>query len=310
MGNLVEGRVAIVTGAGRGIGREHALMLASHGAKVVVNDLGGDASGAGVDTTPAQDVVAEIEGTGGEAVVNGSNVADFAAAAEMVQQAVDTFGKLDILVNNAGILRDRMIFSLTEDDWDAVINVHLKGTFAPTHHAAKYWREQAKAGAELDVRVINTSSPSGIYGNVGQSNYGAAKAGIAAFTTITAMELAKYGVTVNCLAPAAYTRMTADLPGFNELDEEAKEAMGPRWIAQVATWLASPEAKGVTGRVFDVAGNRVGIAEGWVLGPHGTQTDEPGDLTDVVKTIMGEARLQSNMFGKPQGGTGRPANEI
>lgn len=310
MGNLVEGRVAIVTGAGRGIGREHALMLASNGAKVVVNDLGGDAAGQGTDTTPAQDVVAEIEGMGGEAVVSGANVADFAAAGEMIQQAVDTFGKLDILINNAGILRDRMIFSLTEDDWDAVINVHLKGTFAPTHHAAKYWREQAKAGAELDVRVINTSSPSGIYGNVGQSNYGAAKAGIAAFTTITAMELAKYGVTVNCLAPAAYTRMTADLPGFNELDEEAKEAMGPRWIAQVATWLASPAAKGVTGRVFDVAGNRVGIAEGWVLGPHGDQTDEPADLTDVVKTIMAEARLQSNMFGKPQAGTGRPSNEI
>jgi len=310
MGNLVEGRVAVVTGAGRGIGREHALTLASQGAKVVVNDLGGDAAGDGADTTPAQSVVAEIEAMGGEAVVNGGNVGDFAQAGEMIKQAVDTWGRLDIVVNNAGILRDRMIFSMTESDWDAVINVHLKGTFAPTHHAAVYWRELAKAGEELDVRIINTSSPSGIYGNIGQSNYGAAKAGIAAFTQITAMELGKYGVTVNCLAPAAYTRMTSELPGFAGADEEQQEAMSPRWIAQVACWLASPEAKGVTGRVFDVVGQRVGIAEGWVLGPHGTQTDEPGDLTDVVKTIMGEARLQSNMFGKPQGGTGRPANEI
>jgi len=310
MGNLVEGRVAVVTGAGRGIGREHALMLASQGAKVVVNDLGGDTSGEGTDASPAQTVVAEIEAMGGEAVVNGGNVADFGEAKAMIDQAVETFGKIDILVNNAGILRDRMIFSMTESDWDAVINVHLKGTYAPTHHAAVHWRELAKGGAELDCRVINTSSPSGIYGNVGQANYGAAKAGIAAFTTITAMELAKYGVTVNCLAPAAFTRMTAELPGFAGADEETQEKLGPRWIAQVATWLASPEAKNVTGRVFDVAGDRVGVAEGWVLGPSGTQTDDPGDLTEVMQTIMADARLQSNMGGKPTGGPGRPNNEI
>lgn len=310
MGNLVEGRVAIVTGAGRGIGREHALMLASEGAKVVVNDLGGDATGEGVDSTPAQSVVAEIEGMGGEAVVNGANVADFDQAKAMVDQAVEHFGRLDILINNAGILRDRMVFSMSESDWDAVINVHLKGTFAPTHHAAVHWRELAKAGEELDCRIINTSSPSGIYGNIGQSNYGAAKAGIAAFTTITAMELGKYGVTVNCLAPAAYTRMTSELPGFSGADEEQQEALGPRWIAQVATWLASPEAKGVTGRVFDVIGNRVGISEGWVLGPHATQTDDPADLTDIVRGLMADARLNSDMGGKPAAGPGRPANEI
>jgi len=310
MGNLVEGRVAIVTGAGRGIGREHALMLAEHGAKVVVNDLGGDVDGAGGDPSHAQQVVNEIEAMGGEAVVNGANVGDFAAAGEMVQQAIDTYGKLDILINNAGILRDRMLFSLSEDDWDAVINVHLKGTFAPTHHAAKYWRERAKAGEELDVRVINTASPSGIYGNIGQTNYGAAKAGIAAFSVISAMELTRYGVTVNCLAPAAYTRMTAELPGFAGADEATQEAMGPRWIAQVATWLASPEAKNVTGRVFDVVGDRVGIAEGWVLGPHATQTDDPADLTSVMAGLMADARLNSDMGGRPTEGPGRPGREL
>ena len=212
MGNLVEGRVAVVTGAGRGIGREHALMLASHGAKVVVNDLGGATDGSGTDASPAEQVVEEIKAMGGEAVVNGANVSDFAEAKAMIDQAVDTFGGLDILINNAGILRDRMIFSMSESDWDGVIGVHLKGTYAPTHHAANYWRELAKSGEDNDARVINTSSPSGIYGNIGQANYGAAKAGIAAFTVITAMELAKYGVTCNALAPAAYTRMTADLP--------------------------------------------------------------------------------------------------
>jgi len=306
VGNLVEGRVAIVSGAGRGIGREHALMLAANGARVVVNDLGGDVAGEGGDATAAQSVVAEIEAMGGEAIVNGANVADFDAAGEMVQQAIDTWGRLDILINNAGILRDRMLFSLSEDDWDSVINVHLKGTFGPTHHAAKYWRERSKAGDELDVRVINTSSPSGIYGNIGQTNYGAAKAGIAAFTVISAMELVRYGVTVNCLAPAAYTRMTADLPGFSGADEATQESMSPRWIANVATWLASAESKGVTGRVFDVAGKRVGISEAWVLGPHADQPEDPKDLTDVMRGIINEARLNSDMFGRPTDGPGRP----
>ena len=307
MGSLVEGRVAVVTGAGRGIGREHALMLASHGAKVVVNDLGGATDGSDVGESPAEEVVAEIKGMGGEAVVNGGNVADFGEAKAMIDQAIETFGGLDILINNAGILRDRMVFSMTESDWDGVINVHLKGTFAPTHHAANYWRERAKAGEENDARVINTSSPSGIYGNIGQANYGAAKAGIAAFTVITAMELAKYGVTCNALAPAAYTRMTADLPGFSQMDEEAQEKLGPRWIANVATWLASPEASGVTGRVFDVAGQRVGIAEGWVLGPSGQQGDDAESVGAVVNEIVGQARLNSNMFGQPEGGPGRPS---
>ena len=309
MGSLVEGRVAVVTGAGRGIGREHALMLASHGAKVVVNDLGGATDGSGTDASPAEQVVEEIKAMGGEAVVNGGNVADFAEAKAMIDQAIETFGGLDILINNSGILRDRMVFSMSESDWDGVINVHLKGTFAPTHHAANYWRERAKAGEENDARIINTSSPSGIYGNIGQSNYGAAKAGIAAFTVITAMELVRYGVTCNALAPAAYTRMTADLPGFSQMDEEAQEKLGPRWIANVATWLASPEASEVTGRVFDVAGSRVGIAEGWVLGPSAEQGEDAESVGAVVNEIMGTARLNSNMFGQPQGGPGRPSRD-
>ena len=310
MSRLVEGRVAIVTGAGRGIGREHALMLAAKGAKVVVNDLGGDVDGSGGDASPAQTVVNEIEGMGGEAVVNGGNVADFNDAEAMIQQAIDTFGGLDILINNAGILRDRMIFKMEESDWDAVINVHLKGTYAPTHHAAKYWREQSKAGNQPDARIINTSSPSGIYGNVGQANYGAAKAGIAAFTTIVAMELANYGVTANAIAPAAYTRMTENLPGWDQLTDEQKGGMDPRWIANLVTWLASPESAKITGRVFDVVGDRVGVSEGWVLGPQGKQTDEPDDMGDIMREICNSARLNSNMFGQPQDGNGRPTNDV
>ena len=310
MSGFLEGRIAIVTGAGRGIGREHAITLASKGAKVVVNDLGGDVDGSGGDLSPAQSVVEEIRALGGEAVVNGGNVASFDDAAAMIAQAVETFGRLDILINNAGILRDRMVFKMEESDWDAVINVHLKGTFAPTHHAAVHWREQSKAGNQPDARVVNTSSPSGIYGNVGQSNYGAAKAGIAAFTTITAMELANYGVTCNAIAPAAYTRMTKDLPGFSDLTEEQIGGMDPRWIANVAAWLASTESADITGRVFDVVGDRVGVAEGWVLGPHDTQPDEPEGLAEVMKSICNEARLNSNMFGIPQEGPGRPHNHL
>jgi len=300
MSGLVEGRVAVITGAGRGIGREHALLLASRGAKVVVNDLGGDVDGSGGDVTPAQSVVDEIVSAGGEAVVNGSNVANYDEAGAMIAQAIDTFGGLDILINNAGILRDRMVFKMEEADWDAVINVHLKGTFAPTSHASKYWREQSKAGDQPDARIINTSSPSGIYGNIGQSNYGAAKAGIAAFTVITAMEVANYGVTCNAIAPAAFTRMTQDLPGWNEMTDEQKGSMDPRWIANVVTWLASPESAGITGRVFDVMGDRVGVAEGWVLGPHDKQSDEPEGLGEIMSTICANARGNSNMFGETQ----------
>ncbi len=204
MSGICEGRVCVITGAGRGIGREYALMLAEQGAKIVVNDLGGDMTGEGEDASPAQQVVAEIEAMGGEAVANGANVADFDAAGAMIQQAVDHFGRLDVLVNNAGILRDRMLVNMAEGEWDAVIAVHLKGTFGPTRHAAAHWRERVKAGETVDARIINTTSPSGIYGNVGQTNYGAAKAGIAAFTVISAMELERYGVTCNAIAPGGH----------------------------------------------------------------------------------------------------------
>ena len=225
MSKLCEGRVAIVTGAGRGIGREHALSLARHGAKVVVNDLGGNMDGTGADASPAQQVVDEIEGMGGEAVANGDNVASWDGAEAMIRQAIDTFGDLHVVVNNAGILRDRVLANMTEAEWDAVIAVHLKGTFAPSRHAAAYWREQAKAGKPVSGRIINTTSVSGIYGNPGQTNYGAAKAGIAAFTNIAAMELARYGVTVNAVGPVALTRMTE---GLGTGAGDRRGARGPR----------------------------------------------------------------------------------
>src|SRR6266513_1099587 len=216
----LRGKVAIVTGAGRGIGREHALALARAGARIVVNDLGASLAGEGADAGPAHDVVREIEALGGEAVADGENVADFAGAKRLVDGAVAAFGRLDILVNNAGILRDRMLVNMEEHEWDAVIEVHLKGHFAPTRHAAAHWRDRSKSGEEVRGRVINTSSPSGVFGNVGQANYGAAKAGIAAFTLIAAQELGRYGVTVNCLAPNARTRMTEQTFGDMPKPEE------------------------------------------------------------------------------------------
>jgi NAD(P)-dependent dehydrogenase (short-subunit alcohol dehydrogenase family) len=287
-----------VTGAGRGIGREHALMLAAEGAKVVVNDLGGGPDGSGSDATPAHQVVAEIEAAGGQAVANGSDITSFEEAAELVQQAVDTFGRLDILVNNAGILRDRMIFSMDEQDWDDVISVHLKGHFCPTRHAAAYWRAQAKAGEPVDARIINTASPSGLYGNAGQTNYGAAKAGIASFTLVCALELGRLGVTANCLAPTALTRLVAPLMGGEEnISEEVKERLDPRWIATVATWLASPGARHVTGRVFDVRGDRIVVPEGWHRGPGGTNPGDPAELGKVIDDLLAKARPNADLDG-------------
>ena len=310
MSKLLDGKVALVTGAGRGIGREHALMLAEHGAKVVVNDLGGDEFGGGADATPASEVVDAITAAGGEAVINGGNVAQFDDTKAMVHQAIGTFGDINIVVNNAGILRDRMVFSMSEDDWDTVMAVHLKGTFGPSHHAAVYWRNKAKAGQETYGRIINTTSPSGIYGNVGQTNYGAAKAGIAAFTVIAAQELVRYGVTVNCLAPTAWSRLTAPLMGGDDAAEEFKDRIDPRWIAVTTAWLASPEAANVTGRVFDVRGENLGIAEGWHLGPVAIQPDNPAELGPVMATLMSEARLNAGMDGKDREGLGFPSQSI
>jgi NAD(P)-dependent dehydrogenase (short-subunit alcohol dehydrogenase family) len=300
MSKLCEGRVAIVTGAGRGIGREHALSLAAHGAKVVVNDVGGNIDGSGSDLSPAEQVVQEIKGMGGEAVANGDSVSSWEGAQRLVNTAIETFGDLHAVVNNAGILRDRVLANMTEEEWDAVINVHLKGTFAPSRWAAAYWRERAKAGQPVDGRIINTTSVSGIYGNPGQTNYGAAKAGIAAFTTIAALELSRYGVTVNAVAPVALTRMTEGLGPAPETDEE-REMRSPRWIAPIVTWLASAESKDVTGKVFEASGNVLAIAEGWVRGPRQAPVEDPTVLGPIVRDLLAKARVNSGMNGEPGG---------
>jgi NAD(P)-dependent dehydrogenase (short-subunit alcohol dehydrogenase family) len=300
MARLCEGKIAIVTGAGRGIGREHALSLASQGAKVVVNDLGGNVDGSGGDLSPAEQVVQEIKGMGGEAVANGDSVSDWAGAERLINTAIETFGDLNIVVNNAGILRDRMLFSMSEAEWDAVINVHLKGTFAPTRFACVYWREQSKAGKPVSGRIINTTSVSGIYGNPGQTNYGAAKAGIASFTNIAALEMARYGVTVNAVAPVALTRMTEGLGPAPESDED-REKRSPRWIAPIVTWLASDEAAEVTGRVFEASGDVLAVSEGWVRGPKHAPVDDPTVLGPIVAELLAKARKNSGMDGTPGG---------
>ena len=280
----LEGKVAIVTGAGRGIGREHALALAGAGARLVVNDLGGSAAGEGQDSTPAQAVADEITAAGGEAVANYDNVADFQGAENLVKQAVGEFGRLDILVNNAGIIRDRMLVNLTEEEWDAVINVHLKGHFAPTRHAAAYWRAQSKAGNEVNGRVINTSSPSGVFGNVGQTNYGAAKAGIAAFTIIAALELGRYGVTVNCLAPNARTRLTEQTFGDIPAPDGGFDAMDPANISPVVVALVSDAAAGITGQCFFVYGGVVNVLKPWDTGVVFTR-DSRWDADELIEKL-------------------------
>ena len=296
MAGLCEGRVAIVTGGGRGIGREYCLMLAAEGAKVVVNDLGGSRDGAGADIGPAHDVVAEIKAAGGEAVANGADVSNWDQAKGMIDQAVQTFGKLDVLINNAGILRDRMLVNMTEAEWDAVIQVHLKGTFAPAHHAAVYWRELNKeTGVPCNARLINTSSVSGIYGNIGQTNYGAAKMGIAAFTIISSRELRRYGVTVNAIAPGALTRLTEDLGG--PITEERRRSGDPKWVAPIAVWLASEESSEVSGRMFEASGGVLAIAEGWHRGPTHEPVDDPSKLGPIVGEMMKKARKNAGMNG-------------
>jgi NAD(P)-dependent dehydrogenase (short-subunit alcohol dehydrogenase family) len=262
----LDGKVAVVTGAGRGIGREHALALARAGAKIVVNDLGASLAGEGADTGPAHDVVREIEALGGEAVADGENVADFAGAKRLIDGAVASFGRLDILVNNAGILRDRMLVNMEEHEWDAVIEVHLKGHFAPTRHAAAYWRERSKAGEPVAGRVINTSSPSGVFGNVGQLNYGAAKAGIVGFTLIAAQELQRYGVTVNAIAPNARTRMTEAAFGEIPAPEDGFDPADPANNSPIVVALSADEAQDITGQVFFVYGGVVNMLSGWQAG--------------------------------------------
>ncbi len=300
MSKICDGRVVIVTGAGRGIGRAHALEFARQGAKVVVNDLGAESDGRGGSTGPAGEVVEEIRAMGGEAVANGADVADFEAAKELVQTAVDSFGRLDVVVNNAGFLRDRMFLKISEEEWDAVIRVHLKGHFCVSRHAAEYWRDQSKAGNAVDARIINTSSGAGLQGSVGQSNYAAAKGGIATLTLNQSAELGRYGVTANAIAPAARTRMTEAIftdmkpPEDGSFDENAPENISP-----LVVWLGSPESKDVTGRVFEVKGGIIGTSDGYRDGPfvdRGARW-EPDEVGAAVREVIEKSPVPQKVFG-------------
>jgi NAD(P)-dependent dehydrogenase (short-subunit alcohol dehydrogenase family) len=297
---ICEGRVVIVTGAGRGIGAEHALEFARQGAKVVVNDIGGALDGSGSDTTPAQEIVDRIAAAGGEAIASYDDVTDWDAAARLVHTAVDTFGRLDTIVNNAGAVRDRMFVNMSVDEWDAAIRINLRGHFCPARHAAAYWRDQAKAGERIDARIVNTSSGAGLMGSVGQANYGAAKAAIAALTLIQAAELARYGVCANAIAPSARTRMTEAV--FAEMMaqvDDGFDAMAPDNIAPLVVWLGSNESADVSGRVFEVEGGKVSVADGW---QHGTPIDrgqrwDPAELGPAVRDLLAKAPQPTPVYG-------------
>jgi NAD(P)-dependent dehydrogenase (short-subunit alcohol dehydrogenase family) len=301
MAGICEGRIVIVTGAGRGIGRGHALEFARQGAKVVVNDLGAELDGSGSSSGPAGEVVAAIRAQGGEAVADGNDVADWEGAQALVRTAVDTFGGLDVLVNNAGFLRDRMLFSSSEDEWDAVIRVHLKGHFATARFASAYWREQSKNGAAVDARIINTSSGAGLMGSVGQGAYSAAKAGIAAMTLVQSAEMARYGVTANAIAPAARTRMTEQVfaDTMAKPEDDSFDLMAPENVAPLVVWLGSAESAGVTGRVFEVEGGIVSVADGWQHGPRRDKGDrwDPAELGPVVAELLAEAPAPAPVYG-------------
>jgi NAD(P)-dependent dehydrogenase (short-subunit alcohol dehydrogenase family) len=283
-------RVAIVTGGGRGFGRCHALELARQGVAVLVNDLGVEVNGEAKAAGPADEVVEEIRAAGGRAIANGDDVASTDGAARLVESALSEFGRLDVLINNAGVLRDRMLVNLTDDDWDTVMRVHLRGTFCPTRQAALHWRSESKAGRPVNARVINTSSAAGLFGNLGQANYTAAKAGILGFTIETAVELGRYGVTVNAIAPGGRTRMTASVfSDMMEVPDGGFDAMAPENVAPLVAWLAGPDSAHVTGRVFEVYGGTIGIANGWTRGPHFTQ-DHQFTAAEVGPTVAGLLR--------------------
>ncbi|MEU9497501.1 SDR family oxidoreductase [Streptomyces sp. NPDC048196] len=301
MTGICTGRVAAVTGAGRGLGRAHALALAAEGAKVVVNDLGVGLDGTGGAAGPAQQVVDEIRTRGGEAVAHGGDIATADGAASLVATALETFGRLDTLVNNAGFLRDRMLVNLDEDDWDAVMRVHLKGHFLPLQHAAAHWRAEAKAGRTPEARVINTSSGAGLLGSVGQGNYSAAKAGIVGLTLVAAAELGRYGIQVNAIAPAARTRMTeqafADTMAAPEGD--GFDAMAPENVSPLVVWLGSGASAGVTGRVFEAEGGRITVMEGWRPGPTADRGARwtPAEAGDTARTLLAGAEPPQPVYG-------------
>ena len=293
MGGICEGRVVVVTGSGQGLGRAHALAFAAEGAKVVVNDVGAELDGTGGSTGPAGEVVDLIRSNGGEAVANADDVSSWEGATNIVQTAVDAFGKLDVLVNNAGIVRDRMLVSMEEHEIDAVLAVHLKGTLATMRHAANHWRERAKTGEDVQGRIINTSSGAGLHGSIAQTVYSAAKAGIAAATLVAAAELGRYGITANAIAPAARTRMTAEaFPDMMaEVEEGQFDAMAPENVSPLVVWLGSVESEDVTGRVFENEGGLIVVADGWNRGP---QIDKgarwsPSELGPVIADLLAKA---------------------
>ena len=303
------GKVAVISGAGRGIGREEALLLAKQGAKIVVNDLGGHFDGTGQSRSPAEDVVKEIRSAGGEAVANFESVTDFKSAKRIIDCALDNFGKLNIVVNNAGILRDRMVFNMSEEDWDAVVGVHLKGTFNVARHATAYWREQHKAGNVLNGRLINTSSDSGILGNAGQSNYGAAKAAVAAMAVIIDREMSRYGVTANAIAPVARTRLTVDATpqtaGGMAKKEGEWDAFTPAHVAPLVAWLSSDDAKDCHGEVFRVGMGSVWLMRGWHTGAKVTKKGsmwEPAELGAKLKEELAKGVTKKESMGEVMGG--------
>jgi NAD(P)-dependent dehydrogenase (short-subunit alcohol dehydrogenase family) len=300
VGGICDGRVVIVTGAGRGLGREHALEFARQGARVVVNDLGAELDGRGSSSGPAGEVVEAIRALGGQAVANGDDVADWEGGARLVQAALDAFGHLDVVVNNAGFLRDRMFASTGEEEWDAVIRVHLKGHFCTARHAAAHWRDRAKAGEKIDARIINTSSGAGLQGSMAQATYSAAKAGIAALTLVQAAELRRYGVTANAIAPAARTRMTETV--FAEMMAKPAagfDAMAPENVSPLVVWLGSAESRDVTGRVFEVSGGKISVADGWRTGPEvdkGARWN-PADVGTAVRDVIARAVPPQKVYG-------------
>lgn len=303
MPGICTGRVVAVTGAGRGLGRDHALALAAEGAQVVVNDLGVAADGAGASSGPAQQVVDAICARGGRAVRHTGDITTTDGAASLVATALDTYGRLDALVNNAGFLRDRMLVNLDEDDWDAVVRVHLKGHFLPLKHAAAHWRAEAKAGRTPDARVVNTSSGAGLLGSVGQGNYSAAKAGILGLTLVAAAELARYGVQVNALAPAARTRMTErTFAGTMAAPTDGTfDAMAPENVSPLVVWLSSAASAGVTGRVFEAEAGRITVMEGWHPGPTADKGARwtPAEAGETARELLAGARAPQPVYGTP-----------